>query len=165
VATLPKITPNLWFDSQAEEAARFYTSVFDDSEILRIAYYGEAGYEIHHMKAGTVLTVDFRIAGQQFVALNGGPNFKFTEAISFIVDCEDQAEFDYFWDRLGEGGDPSAQQCGWLKDRFGLSWQVVPSVLNGLMSGPDHAATERVMTALLAMKKLVVADLEAAYRG
>ncbi len=162
---LQKITPHLWFDDNAEEAVRFYTTVFDDSEIMRVARYGEAGFETHHMPAGTVMTVDFRIAGQHFIALNGGPAFRFSEAVSFLVSCEDQAELDYYWERLGEGGDPSAQQCGWLKDRFGLSWQVVPSVLDDLMQGPDPAASERVMTAMLAMKKLVIADLEAAHRG
>lgn len=162
---LQKITPHLWFDDRAEEAVSFYTSVFDDSEIVRVARYGEAGFEIHRMPAGTVMTIDFRISGQRFIALNGGPAFSFNESVSFLVSCEDQVELDYYWERLGDGGDPSAQQCGWLKDRFGLSWQVVPVVLDELMQGPDPAASERVMTAMLAMKKLVIADLEAAYRG
>jgi predicted 3-demethylubiquinone-9 3-methyltransferase (glyoxalase superfamily) len=165
VATFQKISPNLWFDDQAEEAAQFYTSVFPNSEITRVARYGEEGFDIHHRPAGSVMTVDFRIADMRFVALNGGPVFTFNEAVSFIVDCEDQAEVDQYWDRLGEGGDPAAQQCGWLKDRYGVSWQVVPTILGELMSGPDPAASQRVMTALLPMKKLIIADLEQAYRG
>lgn len=165
MATVQKITPNLWFDDQAEEAAQFYTSIFPDSEITSVSRYGEAGFEIHGRPAGTVMTVNFRIAGMHFVGLNGGPLFPFTEAVSFIIDCEDQAEVDYYWDRLGEGGDPAAQQCGWLKDKFGVSWQVVPSALGKLMSSPDPSVAERVMAAFLPMKKLVIADLEKAARG
>jgi predicted 3-demethylubiquinone-9 3-methyltransferase (glyoxalase superfamily) len=165
MALSQKITPNLWFDTQAEEAAAFYVSVFDDAEITRVLRYGDAGFETHHMPAGTVMTVDFRIAGQHFVALNGGPVFTFNEAVSFIVDCKDQEEIDYFWDRLGEGGDPAAQQCGWLKDRFGVSWQVVPTILEEMMSGPDTAAAQRVMAAFMPMKKLIISDLETAFRG
>jgi predicted 3-demethylubiquinone-9 3-methyltransferase (glyoxalase superfamily) len=165
MATLQKITPNLWFDDQAEQAALFYASVFPDSEITRISRYGEAGFEIHHRPAGSVMTVDFRIAGVRFTALNGGPVFTFNEAVSFVVDCADQDEVDQYWDRLGEGGDPAAQQCGWLKDRYGVSWQIVPAILGELMSGPDPEASQRVMSAFLPMKKLVIADLEKAYRG
>ena len=160
-----KLTPNLWFDSQAEEAAEFYVSVFPDSEIIRTSHHGEEGFEVHGRPAGTVLTVDFRLGDMHFVGLNGGPLFPFTEAISFVIDCADQAEVDYYWDRLGEGGDPDAQQCGWLKDAFGVSWQVVPEALGRLMSDPDPAVGQRVMAAFLPMKKLIIADLERAARG
>jgi predicted 3-demethylubiquinone-9 3-methyltransferase (glyoxalase superfamily) len=159
---LNKITPCLWFDNCAEEAARFYTSIFDDSRIGRIARYGHEGYEIHGQTAGTVLTVEFEIAGQPFTALNGGPLFQFNEAVSFQVSCRTQAEIDYYWERLSEGGDDKAQQCGWLKDRYGLSWQVVPAVLAELLHGGDGAQSERVMKALLAMKKLDIEALERA---
>jgi len=163
--SLQKLTPNLWFDSQAEEAAEFYVSVFPDSEVISVSRYGEAGFEIHGRPAGSVMTVDFRIAGMHFVGLNGGPLFPFTEAISFIIECADQAEVDYYWDTLGEGGDPAAQQCGWFKDRFGVSWQVAPEALTLLMRDPDPAVRDRVMAAFLPMKKLIIADLEAAARG
>jgi len=163
--SVQKITPNLWFDDQAEEAASFYVSVFPDGEILSVSRYGEAGFEIHGRPAGSVMTVDFRIAGIHFVGLNGGPLFRFNESVSFIIDCADQAEVDHYWDALGEGGDPAAQQCGWLKDRFGVSWQVVPEALGRLMSDPDPAVGQRVMTAFLPMKKLIIAELEKAARG
>lgn len=163
--TVQKLTPNLWFDDQAEEAAQFYVSVFPDSKILSVSRYGEAGFEIHGKPAGTAMTVDFEIAGMHFVGLNGGPQFRFNESISFIIDCADQAEVDHYWDALTQGGDPEAQQCGWLKDRFGVSWQVVPTILGELMSDPDPAVAERVMTAFLPMKKLVIADLVNAARG
>jgi predicted 3-demethylubiquinone-9 3-methyltransferase (glyoxalase superfamily) len=165
MATLQKITPHLWFDDQAEQAAEFYVSIFPDSEITGVSRYGEEGFEVHHRPAGSAMTVGFTIADMRFVALNGGPVFTFNEAVSFIIDCSDQEEVDYYWDRLGEGGDPAAQQCGWLKDKYGVSWQVVPSILGKLMGGPDAAASQRVMAALLPMKKLVIADLEKAYRG
>jgi predicted 3-demethylubiquinone-9 3-methyltransferase (glyoxalase superfamily) len=165
VATVQRITPNLWFDDQAEEAAEFYVSVFPDSAIARVSRYGKEGFDIHHRPAGSAMTVAFRIAGMDFVALNGGPVFTFNEAVSFIIDCADQDEVDHYWDRLGEGGDPAAQRCGWLKDRYGVSWQIVPSVLAELMGGPDPAASERVTAAFLQMKKLVILDLEKAYRG
>ena len=160
---LQKISPCLWCDNQAEEAARFYTSVFPDSRIVRITHYGEAGHEIHGMPSGTVLTVEFELNGQHFTALNGGPLFKFSEAISLQIFCEDQAEIDYFWDKLGEGGDPSAQQCGWLKDKYGLSWQVVPAEMTSLLSSGDYEKSERVMTVLLQMKKLDIAKLREAF--
>jgi predicted 3-demethylubiquinone-9 3-methyltransferase (glyoxalase superfamily) len=160
-----KITPNLWFDDQAEQAAEFYTSVFPDSEITRIARYGAEGFEVHGRPAGSVMTVDFTIAGQRFVALNGGPIFTFSEAVSFVIDCKDQDEVDHYWDLLSEGGDPAAQQCGWLKDKYGLSWQVVPAALARMMSDPDAAAVQRVTAAFLKMRKLIIADLESAYRG
>src|SRR5688572_27012769 len=127
--SLQKITPCLWFDNQAEEAAQFYTGIFRNSRIVRISRYGEAGREVHHKPAGTVMTVALELNGQAFTALNGGPDFKFNEAISFQVLCETQEEVDYYWEKLSEGGDKQAQQCGWLKDKYGVSWQVVPTVL------------------------------------
>jgi predicted 3-demethylubiquinone-9 3-methyltransferase (glyoxalase superfamily) len=152
----------LWFDSEAEEAAGLYTSVFENAEVLKVHRFLEAGKEIHGRDAGTVMTVDFRIGQRHFVALNGGPMFKFSEAISLQVMCESQEEVDYYWERLSEGGDPQAQQCGWLKDRFGLSWQVVPTVLPKLLGDPDRERANRVMQAMLAMKKLDIAALKAA---
>jgi predicted 3-demethylubiquinone-9 3-methyltransferase (glyoxalase superfamily) len=159
------ITPSFWFDDQAEEAARFYVGIFDDSRIVHISYYGEAGHEIHKRPAGSVLEVLFELDGQPFTALNGGPLFKFNEALSLQVMCETQDELDYFWARLGEGGDPRAQQCGWLKDRFGVSWQVLPHSLIMMMGVPGSAGSERMMVALLQMKKLDIAALQRAYEG
>lgn len=155
---ISKIVPNLWFDTQAEEAVRFYTSVFPNSSLGRIARYGKAGRDIHGMEEGTVMTVEFSLDGQEFLALNGGPVFKFNEAISFIINCDTQEEADYFWDKLSEGGDPNAQQCGWLKDRFGVSWQVIPKAFSEMMDDPDPKKSERMMEAMLQMKKL---DIEA----
>jgi predicted 3-demethylubiquinone-9 3-methyltransferase (glyoxalase superfamily) len=163
--TLQRITPCLWFDRQAEEAAKLYTSMFRNSRIGAISRYGEAGREIHGMPAGTVLTVAFELDGHSFTALNGGPQFTFNEAISLQVNCDSQDEVDYYWNGLSAGGDPRFQQCGWLKDRFGLSWQVVPTVLPRLMTDPDPKKSERVMTALLGMKKLDIAVLEKAHAG
>jgi predicted 3-demethylubiquinone-9 3-methyltransferase (glyoxalase superfamily) len=165
MATLQKITPNLWFDRQAEEAVRFYTSVFRNSKIGRISRYGKEGFEVHGMPEGTVLTVEFQIEGQQFLALNGGPHFKFNEAISFIVSCETQDEVDYYWDKLREGGDEKAQICGWLKDKFGLSWQVVPRVLSEMLLDEKSEKSQRAMKAMLQMKKLDIAVLRKAYGG
>jgi len=159
------IAPCLWFDSQAEEAARFYTSVFKDSKIVAISRYPAAGQEIHGQAAGTVMTVAFELNGQSFTALNGGPAFKFNEAVSFQIECDTQEEVDYFWERLGEGGDPRAQQCGWVKDKFGLSWQVVPKVLVELVTDPDPAKSQRAFQAMLQMKKLDIAALQRAYAG
>jgi predicted 3-demethylubiquinone-9 3-methyltransferase (glyoxalase superfamily) len=159
---LARITPCLWFDDQAEEAARFYTGIFDDSRIVSVSRYGEAGQEIHGKKPGTVMTVEFELAGQPFTALNGGPVFQLNEAISFQVACDTQDEVDYYWERLSQGGDPSAQQCGWLKDKFGASWQIVPEVLPELLSGPDAGRAKRVTEAMLRMKKLDIAELERA---
>ena len=153
----PKITPFLWFDTQAEEAARFYCSLFEDSKILAVARYGEGGMG----PVGAAMTVDFQLAGQRFVALNGGPTFKFTEAVSFVVNCKDQQEIDRFWAKLGAGGRDI--ECGWLKDRYGLSWQVVPTALWKMITDPDPARSARVMRALLEMKKLDLATLEAAH--
>jgi predicted 3-demethylubiquinone-9 3-methyltransferase (glyoxalase superfamily) len=161
-ATQP-ITPCLWFDSQAEEAARFYTGIFKNSKIGKISRYTEAGHEVHGQPAGKVMTVEFEVNGQPFTGLNGGPHFKFNEAISFQIMCKDQEEVDYYWNKLGQGGDPNAQQCGWLKDKFGLSWQVVPTVLAQLMSDPRKA--NRVMEAFLKMKKVNIAELERAAEG
>jgi predicted 3-demethylubiquinone-9 3-methyltransferase (glyoxalase superfamily) len=158
VQNLSKITPCLWFASQAEEAANYYVGIFPHSRITAVSRYGEAGREIHGMAPGTVLTVEFELDGQAFTALNGGPAFQFSEAVSFQVMCDTQDEIDYYWDRLGAGGDELARQCGWLKDRFGASWQVVPRRLQALLTGRDAARTDRVMEALLRMKKL---DLEA----
>src|SRR5882724_9874087 len=160
-----KIAPCLWFDSQAEDAAKFYTGIFRNSKIVAISRYTEAGQEVHHQKPGTVMTVAFELEGQSFTALNGGPVFKFSEAISFQVDCETQEEVDYYWEKLSEGGDPEAQQCGWLKDKYGVSWQVVPRVLVAMMSDPDSEKSGRAMEAMLQMKKIDIAALKRAYRG
>lgn len=161
--TSAQITTCLWFDHQAEEAAKFYTSVFKNSKILHTSYYGEAGHEIHGQEAGKVLTVDFQLNGHRFQALNGGPHFKFNEAISLAVNCETQEEIDYYWEKLS--ADPKAEQCGWLKDKYGLSWQIVPTFIQELMSGPATKKTDRVMEALLKMKKLDIAALQKAYDG
>ncbi len=165
MAKLHRITPCLWFDGEGEDAARFYTSIFPNSRILGVSRYGEAGSEIHGDRAGKVLTVLFELDGQRLTALNGGPQFKFTEAISLQVNCDTQEEVDYYWDKLSAGGDPSAQACGWLKDRFGLSWQVVPSIIGSLLQSSDKAKSERAMTAMLKMKKLDIAELQRAYEG
>ncbi len=157
------ISPCLWFDHQAEDAARFYVSVFRNSKIGNITRYGEAGFEIHGRPAGSVMTVEFELDGQAFLALNGGPIFRFNEAISLIVNCHAQEELDYYWDQLSAGGDRSAQQCGWLKDRYGVSWQIVPIVLREMLQDKDANKTQRVMTALLQMKKLEIRKLKAAY--
>jgi predicted 3-demethylubiquinone-9 3-methyltransferase (glyoxalase superfamily) len=159
-----KITPCLWFDDQAEEAATFYTGVFRNSKIVSMSRYGEAGYEVHGRPAGTVLTVAFELEGQAFTALNGGPVFKFN-AISFQVNCETQDEVDYYWEKLGAGGDETAQQCGWLKDKYGVSWQVVPSVLVEMLQDHDSAKSQRAMSALLQMKKLDIEELRRAFAG
>jgi predicted 3-demethylubiquinone-9 3-methyltransferase (glyoxalase superfamily) len=157
---MQKIVTSLWFDADAEEAASFYVSLFPDSRILNVSRYGPDS----PMPEGTVLTVDFELAGVHFNALNGGPTFKFTEATSLLVNCVDQAEVDRLWDALtADGGEPS--QCGWLKDRYGLSWQIVPITLGELMSDPDPARAGRVMQAMLKMTKLEVADLQRAYDG
>jgi predicted 3-demethylubiquinone-9 3-methyltransferase (glyoxalase superfamily) len=151
---MTKLTPCLWFDTQGEEAAEFYTSVFANSRILDVSRYGEAGPR----PAGTVMTVSFELDGQKFLALNGGPEFVFNEAISFQIDCRTQEEVDHYWDRLGEGGE--AGPCGWLKDRYGVSWQVVPSRLSELLGDPDPETSQRVMGAMLQMGKLDIAALE-----
>jgi predicted 3-demethylubiquinone-9 3-methyltransferase (glyoxalase superfamily) len=154
---MPNITACLWFDTQGEDAANFYVSVFPNSRIVNVSRYGEAGPR----PAGSVMTVDFELDGHSFMALNGGPEFTFNEAVSFVIDCADQDEVDYYWTKLSEGGEEGP--CGWLKDRFGLSWQVVPAALGELASDPDPAKSQAVIKAMLGMRKLVVADLQAAY--
>lgn len=162
---IQKITPCLWFDDQAEEAANFYTGIFHNSRICNIARYGEAGHEFHGKPAGTVMTVAFELDGQMFTALNGGPAFKFNEAISFQVHCDNQEEVDYFWSRLSEGGDEKTQQCGWLKDKYGASWQVVPGILPQILIDADQKKSQRAMEAMLRMKKIDIAALQRAYAG
>jgi predicted 3-demethylubiquinone-9 3-methyltransferase (glyoxalase superfamily) len=163
--TIQRISPCLWFDSEAEDAARLYTSIFPNSRIVQVARYGEAGREIHGRPAGSVMTVAFELDGQQLTALNGGPVFKFNEAVSLQVFCNDQAEVDHYWAKLSAGGDPKAQQCGWLKDRFGLSWQVTPRKLIEMIVDPDKAKAERAFNAMLQMKKLDLPKLERAFEG
>jgi predicted 3-demethylubiquinone-9 3-methyltransferase (glyoxalase superfamily) len=165
MASTQLITPCLWFDSQAEEAARFYTSIFKSSKLGSISRYSEAGHEVHGQPAGKVMTVEFELNGQRFTALNGGPHFKFNEAVSFQIMCQNQEEIDHYWSKLSQGGDPNAQQCGWLKDKFGLSWQVVPTVLGKLMSDPEREKAGRAMEAMLKMKKLDIAELQRAFEG
>jgi predicted 3-demethylubiquinone-9 3-methyltransferase (glyoxalase superfamily) len=165
MALAQPITPCLWFDNQAEEAAKFYTGIFKNSKIGKISRYGEAGKDVHGQTPGSVMTVAFELEGQPFVALNGGPLFKFNEAVSFQIICKDQKEIDYYWEKLTPGGDPNAQQCGWLKDKFGLSWQVVPSVLIEMLSGPISEKSQRAMSALMEMKKFDLAELERAFNG
>ena len=160
---MQRITPCLWFDTQAEEAAKFYTSVFKNSRIGRISRYGKEGHEIHGRPEGSVLTVEFELNGQPFTALNGGPVFTFNEAVSFQVFCDSQQELDSYWEKLSKGGDTKAQQCGWLKDQYGVSWQVVPTQLAAMLQDKDSRKSERVMKELLQMKKLDIARLEQAY--
>jgi len=162
--TLSRLAPCLWFDTNAEPAAQFYTSVFKNSRIVTTTHYGKAGFETHHKPEGSVLTVLFELDGQPFTALNGGPEFTFTEAVSFEINCDSQEEIDYYWETLSAGGDPKAQVCGWLKDKFGLSWQVVPRKMNDYFK-ETTAASERVMEAMMKMKKLDIAALEKAYAG
>ncbi|MEX2140682.1 MAG: VOC family protein [Pirellulales bacterium] len=158
-----KIAPCLWFDGQAEPAAAFYTSIFKDSKIVRTSHYTDEGHEVHGQPAGSVMTVAFEIAGQSFTALNGGPYFKFNEAISFQVHCDTQEELDYFWTRLSQGGEEV--QCGWLKDRFGISWQIVPTILSDLFTDANPEKSGRAMQAMLRMKKLDIAELKRAHAG
>lgn len=162
---MQKIIPCLWFNNQAEKAAAFYTSIFANSKIISISRYGEAGYEVHGRPAGSVMTVAFELDGQAFTALNGGPVFTFNEAVSLQIMCETQKEVDYYWDKLSAGGDEKAQQCGWLKDKFGLSWQVVPAILIELLNDPDPEKSQRTMTAMLQMKKIDIDELKRAYDG
>jgi predicted 3-demethylubiquinone-9 3-methyltransferase (glyoxalase superfamily) len=158
-----KLVPCLWFDGQAEEAARFYASIFPDSKIGKISHYTEAGREVHGQPPGSVMTVAFELAGQSFTGLNGGPHFKFNEAISFQVHCDSQAEVDHFWSRLSEGG--QEVQCGWLKDKFGLSWQIIPTAMSELFADADPARAARAMQAMLNMKKLDINELKRAAAG
>jgi predicted 3-demethylubiquinone-9 3-methyltransferase (glyoxalase superfamily) len=159
MAKMQKITPNLWFDTEAEEAANFYTSIFDDSRIVNVMHYGEVGPR----PAGMVLTVTFQLAGQEFTALNGGPEFKFNEAISLLVNCESQEEVDELWEKLSAGGEEGP--CGWLKDKFGVSWQIVPIALEEMLRDEDADKANRVMEAMLQMGKLDIGTLEKAYAG
>ncbi|MBA4143084.1 MAG: VOC family protein [Nitrosospira sp.] len=163
--SIHKITPCLWFDDQAEEAVEFYTGTFRNSKLATVSRYGEAGHEMHRKRAGTVMTIAFELEGQAFTALNGGPMFKFNEAISFQVDCETQEEVDYYWEKLSEGGPEEAQQCGWLKDKYGVSWQIVPGLLVEMLNDPDSEKSGRVMEAMLQMKKIDIDELKRAYAG
>ncbi len=162
---MQKINPSLWFAHEAEQAVNFYTSVFKNSAIGQVLRYGEEGHEIHKMPAGSILTIAFTIEGQDFMALNGGPVFKFNEAISFIINCDTQEEIDYYWDNLSAGGDKNAQECGWLKDKFGVSWQVTPLILDKYLADADHEKASRVMAAMLKMKKIDIKELQRAYNG
>jgi predicted 3-demethylubiquinone-9 3-methyltransferase (glyoxalase superfamily) len=160
-----RIAPCLWFDTQAEEAAQYYTSIFKQSRIGRITRYGKAGHEIHGRPEGSVMTVEFELDGQPFTALNGGPVFTFNEAISLQVYCETQAEVDYYWDRLAAGGDEAAQQCGWLKDKYGVSWQIIPKELDEFISDPESEQSQRAISALLSMKKIDIEKIKQVYHG
>lgn len=161
---MKKLQTCLWFDGRAEEAAKFYISVFENGKINSVTHYGKAGTEIHGRKPGSVMTVDFEVNGMHFLGLNGGPEFRFDEAISFMIPCKDQKEVDDFWEKLtSDGGQESV--CGWCKDKFGLSWQVVPEVLMKMQQSPDEAARDRVMTAFMRMKKFDIAELERAFKG
>ena len=156
---MQKITPFLWFDDKAEEAVNFYVSMFENSKVLTVTHYGDAGPR----PKGTVMTVAFQLGGQEFIALNGGPHFKFTEAVSFMVKCETQAEIDGYWEKLSEGGEKS--RCGWLKDRYGLSWQIVPAILDTMLRDKDAERSNRVMQAILQMDKLDIGTLKRAYES
>ena len=161
----PRIVPCLWFADEAEAAANFYVAIFRNSRIRTVTRYGTAGTEIHGRPPGSVMTVEFELDGQPFTALNAGPLFQFTEAISFQVMCRSQEEVDHYWERLGDGGDPDAQQCGWLKDRFGLSWQVVPEGMEEMLEDEESPGAQRAMNAMLGMKKLDIGALRRAYQG
>lgn len=160
-----KITPCLWFDNEAEDAARYYTSIFKNSQLGQIGYYGKEGVEIHQRPPGSVMVVEFEIEGQGFTALNGGPLFKFNEAISFQVNCETQDEIDYYWEKLKQGGDENAQQCGWLKDKYGVSWQIISKEMDQMLGDPDSEKSQRAMRAMLQMKKIDLNKLREAYDG
>jgi predicted 3-demethylubiquinone-9 3-methyltransferase (glyoxalase superfamily) len=163
MASVHRISTCLWFDDQALEAAQFYTSIFKNSSTGRVTRYGKVGFEFHHKPEGSVMTVEFTLDGSGFLALNGGPEFHFSEAVSFIIHCANQEEVDYFWEKLSFGGDPAGQQCGWLKDKFGISWQVVPEEMIDLLTGPDTKKAQRVMAAMLPMKKIDLAVLKQAF--
>jgi predicted 3-demethylubiquinone-9 3-methyltransferase (glyoxalase superfamily) len=160
-----KISTCLWFDNQAEEAAKYYTAILPDSKMGKITRYGKEGYDIHKKPAGSVMTVQFWLQGHEFLGLNGGPQFHFSEAISLVVQCDTQEEIDRYWDKLSLGGDKNAQVCGWLKDRYGLSWQIVPRALAEMQNSPDTEKTDRVMNALMKMKKLDIATLKQAFEN
>ena len=161
--TTAKITPCLWFDNQAEEAAKFYTGIFKNSRITSTTRYSTAGQETHRKQPGSVMTVEFELDGETFTALNGGPDFKFNEAISFQIMCETQEEVDYYWEKLSEGGDEKAQQCGWLKDKYGISWQVIPSVLLEMLNDSNSEKSQRVTEVMLQMKKFDIEQLRQVY--
>lgn len=161
MSTTLRIAPCLWFSDEAEEAARYYTGIFPNSRIIQVQHYGKAGFEVHGRPEGSVMVVDFELDGQRFTALNGGPLFKFNEAVSLQIYCDDQKEIDYYWAKLTVGGDPKAQVCGWLKDKYGLSWQVVPRAMPELSS----PGGQRAMEVFLRMKKIDIAELERAYAG
>jgi len=165
MAKIQRIAPCLWFDHQAQAAAKFYVGIFKKSKIVAISRYSKAGYEIHRRPEGSVMVVAFELEGQPFSALNGGPIFKFNEAVSLQVYCETQDEIDYYWERLSKGGDPKAQQCGWLKDKYGVSWQVVPTVLIEMLDDHRSEKSQRAMAAMLQMKKIDIAGLQRAYEG
>jgi predicted 3-demethylubiquinone-9 3-methyltransferase (glyoxalase superfamily) len=165
MAGIQKITPFLWFDGQAEEAAKYYVSIFKNAKLGKVSRYGEAGKDVHKRPPGSVMVVEFTIEGQRFLALNGGPHFKFNEAISFYIGCKDQAEIDYYWSKLTQGGDPAAQQCGWLKDKYGLSWQVALERMEELVGDPSDPASQRAMEAMMEMKKIDVSKLKEARAG
>lgn len=162
---MQKMANCLWLDTQAEEAAHFYTSIFPNSKIGRTAYYTKEGFEFHGKPEGSVLTVEFEINGSEFIALNGGPQFKFNESISFIINCDTQDEIDYYWEKLSEGGDPNAQQCGWLKDKYGVSWQITPVALADMITDADKQKVEKVMKVMFTMKKLDLPLLKKAFEG
>lgn len=164
-SNIQQITPCLWFDTEAEEAANFYASVFKDSKIGRITRYGKEGFEIHGKPEGTVLTIEFELNGQKFTALNGGPQFKFNESISFQLPCDTQDEIDYYWEKLSEGGDEKAKQCGWLKDKYGVSWQVFWKDLIEMVGDPDSEKSQRAMKAMMGMKKIDIEEIKRAYEG
>lgn len=165
MAIVQKIVPNFWFNRNADEAVNHYVSIFKNSSIGDKTYYTDAGFEQHQMLEGTTLTIEFKLEGSDFVALNAGPEFEFTEAISFIVYCNSQEEIDYYWDNLGAGGDPRAQICGWLKDRFGVSWQIVPSEFIEMLKDKDRTKVERAMAAMMKMKKLDINKLRDVFNG
>jgi predicted 3-demethylubiquinone-9 3-methyltransferase (glyoxalase superfamily) len=165
VATIQKIAPCLWFDSEAEDAAKHYVGIFKNSRITRVTRYSKAGFETHHRPPGSVMVVAFELEGQSFTGINGGPVFRFNEAVSFQVYCATQAEIDYYWEKLTAGGDPRAQQCGWLKDRYGLSWQVVPANMDEMFKDESSAGSQRAMEAMLQMKKIDIAQLQRAHDG
>lgn len=162
---MPKISPFLWFHDNAEEASKFYVKTFKNSKILGMSYYGKEGEEVSGMKPGSVMTVSFLLDGQEFTAINGGSAFTINEAISFVIHCENQNEVDYYWNELSAGGDEKAQQCGWLKDKYGVSWQVIPNALTTLLASADAEKSSRVMKALLSMKKLDIEALQDAFDG
>ena len=165
MAKVHDIVPCLWFENQAEEAAHYYTGIFKNGRVTKVTRYSEVGQEIHHRPPGSVLTVEFEINGKSFTALNGGPEFKFNEAISLQVICKDQKEVDYYWEKLGAGGDPSAQKCGWLKDKYGVSWQIIPEEMFKLLEDQTKENGKRAMAAMMKMKKLDLATVKAAYDG